>query len=1248
MASTSGAANARPDKDSNPHFDLGRTTADADMARWAFEHRLWGIGKVPGLSLHDHQTQDKASLPATIYARPIKLTLRDTPQMPVFLRIAIDSLRPRISLELRFWPRPTDSDGQTNARYNDPSQRVMAEFSAYVEEDFGAQLYAQRVPAHFDRPGAYPVPHDERIHNFSSQLFQLQVERVPGERLMPLHGTDWRAQGRNLEQLLLARWCFSKPIRYNCVQGPLVLAKLSDAQRARIDEFWRAIDALDGSRQPIEVAARFTEPGFGVSWLRFCSLPSPMPQTYWPWVRRLAKKRLRKTRTSEPEMAMQLSTGRGGIELDAHWVARAFAKHDGPGKSSNMAITAFRQRPAGYFRTSEPPTRARTSVSAHVQFAGSADYLAHVLGGYAYTRAAERQQRWSVDGAQACTIVPDLQRGSSAYLVLMQVKETQAAVGPSSPDDEHARPEPGTPVSITFPGRVAWQGTVLPMPANLGAKYDVAIGAVRPDAADGVGEHYEIKRTTHATGDFVFGWSGMSQERHYRIVATFFLQHDDGDGSREHRRLHSLLMGRMDKNPAWWYTTPSEALVKTIRTHVKHLNLEQQDAVWETFQNPLTLLHGPPGTGKTSVIRQVLRVATASETKFAVFAESNAAVDVIVDRFVKDHGLQPPGYYRVHPTILDEMASETTAHAAFDARRERLLMLDGFELAEEADVWRSFRGLRPQGQRPLSLANQLLERMDLVLRGKVQKNRGEWYEGEVERMKKIARLRDALHRAEDAALEAAAAVSDAATVEPDGDSVMAEPDGSDDDDEEENANTPETPEQTLARQAARITQLVGKCFKAYVTRAKGIFTTFAKSSTRMTGQFRPHLIIIDEASQAMEGSAVFPLVHHVQHWHNVLLVGDHLQLPPCVMTTEANNPFQQQCELSMFERLINAGYPNVCSLRTQYRMDPSISRVVNRVIYSGTLVDGPNTLDGLRPGVPQIRRWLGGLWRRMSPAPVPAGVTLLVEPRRMPGYHWGCSRRPGSPSVANAQTATLSVLLAYEALTQAGVRGSEIYIATFYRAQQAVIRALIAGLDVFEGVSVVTVDASQGSERDVVILDCVRLGHGASESMGFLGVERRRFCVAMSRARKCLLVVGHSSFTDKRHGAWHEYCAAAVHEGRVLRDDGTFLRHLPRGAREAAVKGPVESSALMHRLADMREMFEREYQPGGSRAAGAADAREAAGVMAPAAREAERKRWVAAVEMAERRLGGKIGGHVDDAEGVVDVEERVFERMFGG
>jgi hypothetical protein len=35
-----------------------------------------------------------------------------------------------------------------------------------------------------------------------------------------------------------------------------------------------------------------------------------------------------------------------------------------------------------------------------------------------------------------------------------------------------------------------------------------------------------------------------------------------------------------------------------------------------------------------------------------------------------------PGYYRIHSTILDEMASKTTDHAAFNERSERIFELD--------------------------------------------------------------------------------------------------------------------------------------------------------------------------------------------------------------------------------------------------------------------------------------------------------------------------------------------------------------------------------------------------------------------------------------------------------------------------------------------------------------------------------------------------------------------------------------------
>src|ERR1043166_9575311 len=111
----------------NPDFDPGRTTQSDDMARYAYEHRLWSIAKPPKLSLHDHQTQNTTGLPCSLYVRGEQLKLVDAEDMPLLFCVAIDSLRPRLSVELRFWPRSRDNDPASYVRYNDCRQRIKLE-----------------------------------------------------------------------------------------------------------------------------------------------------------------------------------------------------------------------------------------------------------------------------------------------------------------------------------------------------------------------------------------------------------------------------------------------------------------------------------------------------------------------------------------------------------------------------------------------------------------------------------------------------------------------------------------------------------------------------------------------------------------------------------------------------------------------------------------------------------------------------------------------------------------------------------------------------------------------------------------------------------------------------------------------------------------------------------------------------------------------------------------------------------------
>lgn len=101
-------------------------------------------------------------------------------------------------------------------------------------------------------------------------------------------------------------------------------------------------------------------------------------------------------------------------------------------------------------------------------------------------------------------------------------------------------------------------------------------------------------------------------------------------------------------------------------------------------------------------------------------------------------------------------------------------------------------------------------------------------------------------------------------------------------------------------------------------------------------------------------------------------------------------------------------------------------------------------------------------------------------------------------------------------------RGETLKCITFYRLQRDLIRAGLDGDNERElRECVVSVDAAQGSEADHVILSMVR-----SNETGDLGfcVDPRRMCVALSRSRLTLTVVGDPRCM--RSGAWRTVLGA--------------------------------------------------------------------------------------------------------------------------
>ena len=79
----------------------------------------------------------------------------------------------------------------------------------------------------------------------------------------------------------------------------------------------------------------------------------------------------------------------------------------------------------------------------------------------------------------------------------------------------------------------------------------------------------------------------------------------------------------------------------------------------------------------------------------------------------------------------------------------------------------------------------------------------------------------------------------------------------------------------------------------------------------------------------------------------------------------------------------------------------------------------------------------------------------------------------------------------------------------------------------YHGLEIKTVDGYQGRERDVIVLSAVR-ANDAGE-MGFL-TDRRRLNVAITRARRGLILLGHPR-TLRNDSSWASWCDWASERG---------------------------------------------------------------------------------------------------------------------
>jgi hypothetical protein len=435
------------------------------------------------------------------------------------------------------------------------------------------------------------------------------------------------------------------------------------------------------------------------------------------------------------------------------------------------------------------------------------------------------------------------------------------------------------------------------------------------------------------------------------------------------------------------------------------LNAEQARALELADRaEDLALVHGPPGTGKTTVLVEVIRRAAARGEQVLAAAPSNLAVDNLVERLVAAGlscvRLGHPA--RVLPTLVAHTL-EALAEAREPARIAR-------RLVDEAIALRRAAAKRRQKRGP----------------GRFSASREQW--------------RDAR-----ALLAEARALEDRAEAE-------------------------------------------------VLDRAQVVLATLTSVDAPPLARRRFPVAVVDEATQAVEPALYLALLRA----DRAVLAGDHLQLPPTVLSAAAQ---AGGLGVSLFERLVALhGEAARVTLAEQHRMNARIMAFPSEALYAGALRAHPAVADRAVDGAPlEVVDTAGRGFEEETPE--------------------------GSDSKQNPGEADL-VASEVRRVLALGLPPGEVAVISPYDAQVQRLRQLLAA-EVENGLEVDTVDGFQGREKEAVIVSLVRSNDGGE--VGFLA-DVRRMNVALTRARSKLVVVGDGA-TVSRHAFYDRFLRHAEATG---------------------------------------------------------------------------------------------------------------------
>jgi superfamily I DNA and/or RNA helicase len=242
--------------------------------------------------------------------------------------------------------------------------------------------------------------------------------------------------------------------------------------------------------------------------------------------------------------------------------------------------------------------------------------------------------------------------------------------------------------------------------------------------------------------------------------------------------------------------------------------------------------------------------------------------------------------------------------------------------------------------------------------------------------------------------------------------------------------------------------------------------------------------VIDEAGQALEPACWIPILKTGK----VVMAGDHCQLPPTIKSSEA----ARELGTTLLEKCVALHPEAVVLLEEQYRMHQTIMGFPSQEFYESRLRAHPSVAHRLlAPGEPPL---------------------LFVDTAGC-----GFEEEHEGTSISNGEEARFLVkqVVRLAQRLQADDTGAAvptIAVIAPYKHQVEVLQQLVRSQPELQtlgaALSVNTIDSFQGQERDAIFISLTR--SNAESTIGFLS-EVRRMNVAMTRARKKLVVVGDSA-----------------------------------------------------------------------------------------------------------------------------------------